>query len=428
MSRGQLVIIGSGETAPSMVEVHRTALADAGPGPALVLDTPYGFQENADALTRKALDYFATNVGRTLTPLRWRTELRGVELDRALLAVRAARFVYAGPGSPTYTMRVWAGSGLAEAIRDMVDAGGSAVFSSAAALTVGVVTLPAHEIYRCGVDPYWIDGTNLLAELTGLSAAVLPHYDHSKGGGSHDTRFCYIGARRLRMLEEQLPSGAHVIGVDEHTALVLDLAEGTARVRGQGGVTVRRDGVDTVLPTRSVVPIAGLAGEADVRCPAEPASAGRAGAEEAGSAGARHAVATLGVSERDGSVRPEADRAYAAFTAALSARDAQAAAAAILGLEHILVERGIDAPGRAHARRVLRGMVLELAGAAADGLADRRRILEPLVTALLEQRTAARRRRDFAAADALRERLAGVGVEVRDTHVGVEWSVGSQCG
>jgi hypothetical protein len=49
----------------------------------------------------------------------------------------------------------------------------------------------------------------------------------------------------------------------------------------------------------------------------------------------------------------------------------------------------IDSSGRAHARRVLRAMVLELAGAAADGLADRRPVLEPLVTALLEQRTAA---------------------------------------
>jgi hypothetical protein len=413
------MILGSGETSPTMVEAHRAVLAVAGgPGPALILDTPCGFQENADALTQKALDYFAHNVGSVLTPLRWRTRLDGIELDRALMAVRTARSVYAGVGSPTYTMRVWAGSGLPEAIRDMVNAGGTATFSSAAALTVGVVTLPAHEIYRCGADPFWVDGTNLLGQLTGLSAAVMPHYNHCRRGGTHDTRFCYVGARRMRMLERLLPAGAHVIGVDEHTALVLDLGEGTARVRGLGGVTVRRDGVETVLPTGSVSPIEKLGAGAGA---AITSSVSRGDGEDSGN---------VGVSRPTSSARTDADQAYASFTAALLVRDADAAGAAVLGLEQALVDsstdRSTDSARRGdtdYARRVLRGMVLELVGAASSGLSDRDRVLEPLVTALLEQRAAARRRRDFAVADALRERLAEAGVEVRDTAEGGEWSL-----
>ncbi|MGI8817100.1 MAG: hypothetical protein ACR2G2_17955 [Pseudonocardia sp.] len=105
---GRLVILGSGETAPTMVEVHRGVLAATGPGPALLLDTPYGFQENADDITEKALAYFGRNVGRTVTPLTWRVPLEGPALDRALAAVRSTRWVFAGPGSPTYAMRVWA--------------------------------------------------------------------------------------------------------------------------------------------------------------------------------------------------------------------------------------------------------------------------------------------------------------------------------
>ena len=43
--------------------------------------------------------------------------------------------------------------------------------------------------------------------------------------------------------------------------------------------------------------------------------------------------------------------------------------------------------------------------------------------ALLEQRQAARERRDFAAADAIRNSLAALGVEVSDTPAGPRWKV-----
>jgi cyanophycinase-like exopeptidase len=192
--RGRLVILGSGETAPTMVEMHRSVLAAAGEGPALVLDSSYGFQENADTITQKAVRYFAHSVGRTMTPLQWRTRLDGIALDRALTAVRNARVVYAGPGSPSYTMRVWGDSGFAEAVAAMVAAGGTAIFSSAAAIALGVVAMPTHEIYRGGADPSWLPGTDILGIVTGINAALIPHYDLQPKNGSHDTRCCYIGA------------------------------------------------------------------------------------------------------------------------------------------------------------------------------------------------------------------------------------------
>jgi cysteinyl-tRNA synthetase len=68
-------------------------------------------------------------------------------------------------------------------------------------------------------------------------------------------------------------------------------------------------------------------------------------------------------------------------------------------------------------------MVLELVAAAEDGVSDPRELIEPLVDALLEQRAAARSRRDFAAADSMRDRLVGAGIDVRDCAVGVEWSL-----
>jgi len=62
-----LVVMGSGETAPAMRRVHRDVFAATGDGPAVMLDTPFGFQENADELAGKTLAYFAESVGRRAT-------------------------------------------------------------------------------------------------------------------------------------------------------------------------------------------------------------------------------------------------------------------------------------------------------------------------------------------------------------------------
>jgi cysteinyl-tRNA synthetase len=126
------------------------------------------------------------------------------------------------------------------------------------------------------------------------------------------------------------------------------------------------------------------------------------------------------------SLRAAAERARAAFDAAMAARDADAAASAVLDLEQAITDWTADtlqSDDGDHARRTLRGMVLELAGAARDGLADPARRVAPLVDALLERRAAARSAGDFATADALRDRLAAAGVEVRDGPSGVEWSL-----
>jgi cyanophycinase-like exopeptidase len=412
MNAGRLVIMGSGETAPTMVEVHRSTLRAAGDGPSLLLDTPYGFQENADDITEKALTYFSRNVGRTLTPLPWRHRIEGTELDRALAAVRGARSVFAGPGSPTYALRVWAGTGFDDAVAALAASGGTVTFASAAALTIGVVTVPVYEIYKSGADPAWAQGTNLLERLTGLRAALIPHYDNTEGG-THSTNFCYLGERRLRFLEGSLPEGAHVIGVDEHTALVFDLGAGTAQVLGNGRVTVRHDGESRVLTSGTTVETASLA------------------ARESGSASARVRVsASPSRAESEptlaSSLRDAADRAHVAFDKALGDRDADAAAAAVLELEQAISDWTADtlqSDDADHARRTLRGMVLELATAAGEGLGDPAARIAPLVEALIERRAAARAAKDFATSDALRDKLAEAGVEVRDGAQGAEWSL-----
>ena len=69
-----LALMGSGETAPTMLKAHRQLFDLAGPGPAVMLDTPYGFQTNAPDISRRAQDYFAVSVGRAVEVCSWRRD------------------------------------------------------------------------------------------------------------------------------------------------------------------------------------------------------------------------------------------------------------------------------------------------------------------------------------------------------------------
>jgi cysteinyl-tRNA synthetase len=62
---------------------------------------------------------------------------------------------------------------------------------------------------------------------------------------------------------------------------------------------------------------------------------------------------------------------------------------------------------------------------AESGTSDLTPVVDGLVHAVLAQREAARARKDFAAADAIRDQLAAAGVLVEDTADGPRWSLDS---
>ncbi|MFL6180295.1 MAG: hypothetical protein ACJ74E_10650, partial [Actinomycetes bacterium] len=246
---GRIVVMGSGETAPAMVKVHRAVLETSGPGAAVMLDTPYGFQVNADDLTHRTQRYFADSVGRPVDAVRWRSRAEEGH-EHALAQISQASWLFAGPGSPTYALSQWRDTPLPGAISDVVRRGGTVVLGSAAAVTAGQWALPVYEIYKVGADPHWVDGLDLLSEFVGLHAAVVPHYDNAEGG-TYDTRYCYLGEERLSALEGHLSSDGVVFGVDEHTAVIVDVDSRSVEVQGTGGLTIRRNGTSRVLSTGS---------------------------------------------------------------------------------------------------------------------------------------------------------------------------------
>jgi cyanophycinase-like exopeptidase len=254
-----LVVMGSGETSPTMIKLHRSLFTRIGDGPAALLDTPYGFQENADDISAKAVAYFDASVGRTVDVVSWRRlDAPPAARERALSGLRAASWIFAGPGSPTYALRHWLDTPIPGLLADRLLTGGAVVFASAAALTLGSHTVPVYEIYKAGYEPQWRPGLDLIRETTGLPAVVVPHYDNAEGG-HHDTRFCYLGERRLERMERDLPDEAFILGVDEHTAVVLDLDARTATVAGNGAMTIRRHGESTVHASGTELPFDTLA-------------------------------------------------------------------------------------------------------------------------------------------------------------------------
>jgi cysteinyl-tRNA synthetase len=109
------------------------------------------------------------------------------------------------------------------------------------------------------------------------------------------------------------------------------------------------------------------------------------------------AVAVLHSAVRDGNL-------------ALDAGDQDQVAARLGEVNAMLSILGLDAAGEAWQRR---GDDQRLVA-----------VVDGLITELLNQRAAARERKDFASADAIRDSLAELGVEVSDTPQGPRWKVG----
>jgi hypothetical protein len=252
MASGVLALLGSGETAPGMTKVHREIFARIPTIAAVNLDTAYGFQLNVPQMSEKLEEYFETSLHVNVTTLHFASYEQASDLARTLFKqqVRQSNYVFAGPGSPTYALKQWSPLHLEDDLLSVLDDDGTLCFASAAALTLGAFTAPIYEVYKVGVEePRWREGLNLLGRQ-GLNCAVIPHFDNNEGG-NYDTRYCYLGEPRLLELELQLPDGVATLGVDEHTAAILDFNDDTLSVKGRSSAYWRLNGESKLLANGS---------------------------------------------------------------------------------------------------------------------------------------------------------------------------------
>ncbi len=404
---GRIVLLGSGELADAMAEVHRTVMGHlAEPVRPVFVDALAGFELNVDQIDQKAVDYFARNFGLTLAVARYRTaQERPESVAAALTAIQNANYIFAGPGSPSYGVRILRESSIWRAILERWRAGATIVCASAAAITLGAVALPVYEIYKAGQDVGWMAGLDLLGEI-GLRAAVVPHWNN-QSGSQHDTRFCYMGAPRLAILEQQLPPDSLVIGIDEYTGLSIDSRSREATVLGVGQVTLRRQGRQAAYSKGQCAALgaptlgqAALVPLAPVTAPDAPDDAAEAGIED---------ISAL----------------RAAIQAACARGDAPAALDGLVTLS-VIAGQGLEQGIGNRVELAVQVLQATLPALAALVAAPREQMTAPpepeaLLAIVIAARAALREAGQWTAADAVRDQLAAQGYVLSDTPDGTTW-------
>jgi len=414
-SKGVIALMGSGELTATMVEVHKELLAGRGGSPrAVFLDTPAGFQLNVDQLSERAVEYFRTRVQQPMSVASFKSTetTTPYEAEQAFHALRQADYVLIGPGSPSYAVRHWRPTPIPEILAARVEDGGCLVAASAAALTVGRFTLPVYEVYKVGEALHWVEGMDLLGRF-GLNLVVVPHWNNAEGG-THDTRFCYMGEPRFRRLEALLPEGSSVLGLDEHTACLIDLEKEEVVIRGIGRATLRHNGAERSFERGERFPVDVLRG----------GSVGEGWICEA------PAALESGVSTEteEGSFWNEIHRIEDAFQQGLETGEPGDATNALLELDRAIWEAQQALESEefiSQAREILREMIVSIGVKLASSAADPVDHLAPLVEELLALRESFRQNKQWQDADSIRDSLERASIVIEDTDAGPRWRQGS---
>ncbi len=417
-NRGIIALMGSGELTTTMVEVHKSLLRRyEGSARAVFVDTPAGFQLNVDQISHKAIEYFNLRIQQMLQIAAFQSASgSAASAEAAFDRIRTADYILVGPGSPTYALDQWQQSPVPDIFLQRVIAGGCFVAASAAALTVGRLTLPVYEIYKVGQPVHWVEGLNLLGQL-GMDLAVIPHWNNAEGG-NHDTRFCFMGQARLEKLVDALPQTTRILGLDEHTALVIDFEKRYATIQGIGSVTLKDRRREIVFTKNDRIPLAMLM---------DPAEEG-----EAPLSGRLQHTEDTSVSTPALPDQASDDDPWTAIHAcadhvrqALDDGQDEQIATQLLELERLIwASRGLleEQNAMGAAREVLREALATLTAALALRPKNRHACLSELVDAVLRLRHQFRDQKKYEEADALRNSLERVGIQIMDSPDGSTWT------
>ena len=240
---GLVVLFGSGETSASgrriwnwLFEQMQQEIQVA------VLETPAGFEPNSDFVAGKVAEFIEHRLQNfrprvNIVPARKRDTSFSPDNPDILSPMLTASVIFMGPGSPTYTVRQLEASLAWEILKARHNMGSAIVLASASAVAAGAYALPVYEIYKVGEDLFWFNGLDLFARY-GLAPTFVPHWNNAEGGVHLDTSRCYVGIDRFLGLKALLPSESTVVGIDEHTALIVNIAEQSCQVLGLGDVTI----------------------------------------------------------------------------------------------------------------------------------------------------------------------------------------------
>jgi len=244
---GPILLFGSGETSPSGRKVFDFALQKLPYAPRIaLLETPSGFELNSARVIGRVAEFMQVSLQNfhpqiTTIPARARNTAFSPDDFAIVSPLLEADLIFMGPGSPTYAERQLCDSLAWHMLIARHRLGATLAFASAATIAISASTLPVYEIYKAGEDLHWKDGLNFFG-LYGLDLVFIPHWNNTEGGAELDTSRCFMGQARFSRLMEMLPSDNTVIGLDEKTALLVEPHTELCHVIGKGSVTVLHTG------------------------------------------------------------------------------------------------------------------------------------------------------------------------------------------
>ncbi|HHX64556.1 MAG TPA: cysteinyl-tRNA synthetase, partial [Chloroflexi bacterium] len=260
---GLVVLFGSGEIAPGAQSIYDHLFrALARPIRLAILETPAGFELNSPQVAGRIADYVTHHLQNyrpdiTVIPARHRDTPFSPDNPSIVEPLLESNAIFLGPGSPTYAIRHLRNSLAWHMLQARHRLGNAIIMASAATIASSAWALPVYEIYKVGEDPHWVPGLNLFGPF-GLDLVFVPHWDNREGGDDLDTSRAFIGRSRFDLLRDQLPDETTIVGIDEHTALIIDIAQKMCRVMGRGGVTILREEAEQVHASGTNFPLAEL--------------------------------------------------------------------------------------------------------------------------------------------------------------------------
>jgi len=263
MTLGQIAFLGSGETSLAGGRIFET-LARELPQPLkiAILETPAGFELNSDQVAGRVAEFLEKRLQNyepkiDVVPARKRGTEFSPDNPEIVKPLLTANMIFMGPGSPTYAVRQLENSLAWDILRARHRLGATLVFASAATVAVGAWSLPVYEIFKVGEDVHSKPGLDLFSDFN-LNLSIIPHWNNAEGGIDLDTSRCFIGLDRFHEWCNFLPADHWIVGLDEHTGLIVDFQKRECTVSGVSSVSIVRECDPEIYATGSAFPLSEL--------------------------------------------------------------------------------------------------------------------------------------------------------------------------
>ena len=222
MSRGRLVLCGSGEFTPAMADVDAELLAALPPRARVaIVPTAAGLEETPSMWAQMGSDHFRA-LGAEPVPVMVTTRA-DAEDARFCELVSAASWIYFSGGDPGYLVETLTATRFWTAVLARFRAGAILAGSSAGAMMLGATTFVPR---GRGPDGLPTEVTTRAAMGIVPGVIVAPHFD-------------ILPAALRTVWSRVVPVETRLVGIDEDTALIAH--DATWSVQGRGRVHVFGD-------------------------------------------------------------------------------------------------------------------------------------------------------------------------------------------